>query len=112
MMADSRAHFAEIAWTHIASGAREKRVETAKSVMRIVEFSPGFLERDWCQNAHVGYVIEGNFAIQFHDSVLQYQEGDGICINAGTESEHKAVVTEVVTLFLVEPKSSASSGDC
>lgn len=91
-------------WNDVANSVREKRVETLNSTIRIVEFSPGFVERDWCQKAHVGYVISGKLKIQFRNSELRYQEGDGISIDAGAEREHRAIVTEVVTLFLVEPK--------
>jgi quercetin dioxygenase-like cupin family protein len=111
-MANQLVHFDELAWENIASGAREKRVETAHSVLRLVQFSPGFVETAWCQQAHIGYVVGGALTIQFRDSMLQYQEGDGLCINAGAASEHKAVVTEAVTLFLVEPKWSTRNEGC
>lgn len=91
-------------WQDVVVGVREKRVETLQSTIRIVEFSPGFVERDWCQQAHLGYVIRGELGIQFRDRELRFREGDGICIEAGAEFEHKAIVTEVVTLLLVEPK--------
>lgn len=95
--------FANAPWEPIAIGARQKRVETADSVLRLVELSPGFVEGDWCRKAHVGYVVSGSLAIEFRDGLLRYREGDGLGIRAGEESEHKAVVTEAVTLFLVEP---------
>ena len=104
-MAAQLIHFARLTWKHIANGAREKRIESPTFIFRLVEFSPGFIEHEWCQKAHFGYVISGKFAITFRDETVQYQQGDGICINAGRESEHKAVVTEVVQLFLVEPVS-------
>ncbi len=101
-MNEPLARFADIAWDEVAPGAREKRVDVVGAAMRIVEFAPGFTERVWCQKTHVGYVIDGEFSIQFRDTVVRYQKGDGIYINSGVESEHKAVVNEVVTLFLVE----------
>ncbi|MCA9264068.1 MAG: cupin domain-containing protein, partial [Planctomycetales bacterium] len=100
------AKFADMAWTDIATGVREKRIESPRHTMRLVEFSPGFIERDWCQKSHFGYVLSGELAIQFRDNTVRYQQGDGICIDAGAESEHKAIVTEVVILFLVEPTLS------
>jgi len=47
-MYESLIRFADAEWTDLASGAREKRVKTAKSILRIVEFSSGFIEHDWC----------------------------------------------------------------
>ena len=46
-MYESLIRFADAEWADVAPGAREKRVKTAKSILRIVEFSSGFVEHDW-----------------------------------------------------------------
>ncbi|MCA9215597.1 MAG: hypothetical protein KDB27_21175 [Planctomycetales bacterium] len=106
-MAAQLIQFAKMAWENIATGAREKRIESPGFTLRLVEFSPGFIEHTWCQKAHLGYIISGNLAIQFRDGTVLYQQGDGICINAGCESEHKAIVTEGVQCFSLSKSAPA-----
>ncbi len=96
------ARFDDITWVEVAAGAREKRFQSGPNVCRLLELSTRFVELEWCQNAHFGYVINGQFSIEFRDQVTHYRGGDGICIHAGAASEHKAAVSDKVTLFLVE----------
>ena len=95
--------FADLPWVEVAPGAREKRFTDAHQTIRLVQFSPPFQEIDSCTKAHVGFVVRGEFAIEFTDSRVQFREGDGLSIPTGPATAHHAIVTQEVTLFLVEP---------
>jgi len=94
--------FDDIDWVVVGPHAREKRSRSVDQACRILQLAPGFKEADWCQKAHAGYVIDGHFSIEFRDRVIQYRADDGFCIQSGIESEHRAIVENTVTLFLVE----------
>lgn len=94
--------FQSLPWVSIAPGAREKRVAEKDFVLRLVEFSPPFVEEHWCINGHWGYVLAGGFAIEFRDRIESLRAGDGILIPAGNANAHKAIVRQTVLLLLME----------
>ncbi|TWU59951.1 Cupin domain protein [Rubripirellula tenax] len=98
----ARINFQLLPWVDLAPGAREKRVAHSEGVLRLVEFSPPFIEDDWCVKGHCGYVLDGQFSIQFGDRVEILQAGDGILIPAGQSNAHKAIVQQPVLLLLME----------
>lgn len=108
-MTDPLICFREIPWAEIAPGAREKRVIRGAQVLRLIEFAPTFREIQWCTKQHLGFVIEGEFAIEFTNGLIRFCQGDGIAIPAGEAAEHRAVVDSSVTLFLVETTSTPQS---
>ncbi len=96
--------FAEIPWTEIAPGAREKAFQSNFKTVRLLQLSPGFEESDWCRRQHIGFVLAGSLEIRFANRVVVYQQGDGISIAAGEISQHRAIVgEEPVTMFLIDP---------
>ncbi len=102
-MNDVLKRFADLPWVEIAPGAKEKRFTEANQTIRLVQFSPPFQETDACAKAHVGFVVSGEFSIEFSDFRVQFREGDALSIPAGSASAHRAIVTQELTLFLVEP---------
>ncbi|WP_442511863.1 phosrestin [Novipirellula sp. SH528] len=101
-MNDALIRFADLPWIEIAPGAREKRFTDATQVLRLVQFSPPFQESEPCIKAHVGFVVSGEFSVEFTDSSVHFREGDALSITAGPATAHRAIVTQEVTLFLVE----------
>ena len=101
----SLAPFQEMPWVDVAPFAREKRVDCQTHTLRLVEFQRGFVEHDWCEKSHYGYVVDGRFTVQFDHSLVEYAKGDGIYISPGFESRHKAIVEDEVVVFLVEPRT-------
>jgi len=68
-----------------------------------VEFTSEFVEPQWCEKGHIGFVLSGTLEITFRDQVILYPEGSGIFIAPGLASAHKGrAVTPVVRLVLVE----------
>lgn len=84
-----------------AEGVRCQTVLRGGHQLRIVEFTPGFRETEWCNKAHLGYILTGQMEIEFSDSVEVFTAGDALIIEGG--DKHRArVVDGPVRIFLVE----------
>ena len=102
-METHRALFGSMEWQSLIHGARFKVFRNGSKQLRLVEFTNEFIEPDWCEKGHVGFVIQGELEIDFHGSIVRYPEGSGIFIQSGSADRHKArSVTPTVLLFLVE----------
>jgi hypothetical protein len=101
--ADHRVAFDSLPWDTLAPGARHKIFRAGDTVLRLLEFSHGFVEPDWCRRGHVGYVLAGDLDVDFHGKLEHFSAGDGVLIPPGEAHRHKAiVVSDVVRLVLVE----------
>ncbi|GHV10614.1 hypothetical protein FACS1894219_00410 [Clostridia bacterium] len=87
---------------------RTKAVNSVNVQIRLVEFSAGFIESEWCKKGHAGYVLDGEFAIDFIGKSERYKKGDIFLITGGEADKHKAVLKdgEKVTLLLFEEVES------
>jgi quercetin dioxygenase-like cupin family protein len=95
--------FEALEWQHLLPGARAKVHRDGSKQLRLVEFTAEFVEPDWCEKGHIGFVLSGTLEIDFRDQVILYPDGSGILIPPGPLSAHKArSVTPVVRLLLVE----------
>ena len=96
--------FDELEWTNAGVGVRYKAFVHGNQRLRLVEFSEGFVEQDWCTYGHAGIVLAGSFAIDYTGNMERYGEGDVIFIPHGEDDRHKAVLGkgEKVTLLLFE----------
>jgi quercetin dioxygenase-like cupin family protein len=67
----------------------------------MVEFSSEFVEPDWCEKGHIGFVLDGTLEVSFKTHAVVYPAGSGLFIPPG--SAHKArSLTTTVHLVLVE----------
>jgi len=96
--------FDKMLWNEPAKGMRTKAFVSGKQQLILLEFSDGFIEPDWCQKGHAGYVLEGEFSIDYNGIIERYKKGDIIFIPSGEESKHKAILGkgEKATLLLFE----------
>jgi quercetin dioxygenase-like cupin family protein len=95
--------FDTLEWQAPLPGARFKVHRANGKQIRLVEFTPEFVEPDWCEKGHVGMVLEGTIEVGFRGETVVYQAGDGVFIPAGASGGHKArSLTPVVRLVLVE----------
>jgi quercetin dioxygenase-like cupin family protein len=99
-----RVSFDEIQWAEPAEGLRVKSFVNGSRQIRLVEFSEGFTEPDWCRKGHAGIVLEGTFSIEYNGVLERYTKGDVIFIPEGEQAKHKAILVknEKVTLLLFE----------
>lgn len=96
--------FDNIGWTNAGVGVRYKAFVNGNQRLRLVEFSDGFIEPDWCTHGHAGIVLDGSFVTDFNGSIERHNKGDVIFISNGEADKHKAVLGkgEKVLLLLFE----------
>ncbi len=96
-------NFDVLEWQSPLPGARFKVHRSGGKQIRLVEFTSEFVEPRWCEKGHVGLVLEGSLEVDFRGGLVTYQKDEGIFIQSGPESAHKArSLTQVVRLVLVE----------
>lgn len=99
----SRIDFNGLDWSSPAPGVREKAAAVGKQRLRLVEFTPEFVEEDWCRRGHIGYMLDGELEIVFDDHTIRLSKGDGLFIEGGEASRHKATaLTPVARVLLVD----------
>jgi quercetin dioxygenase-like cupin family protein len=84
--------FIENEWSNTGVGVRSKKYVSGTKRIRLVEFTYGFVEPDWCIKGHIGYVLEGVCSIDFNGTIIRLSEGDGLWIEEGEENRHKLIV--------------------
>lgn len=72
--------FEKLDWNSTAKGIRFKAFVSGNQRLRLVEFSEGFIEQDWCLNGHAGYVLEGGFSIDFNGRTEHFKKGGTLFI--------------------------------
>ena len=101
-MNELRVDFKRLDWQVGSSGVRFKAAARDDKQLRVVEIDPD-IQQDWCVTGHVGYVLQGNLEIEFHDGTKRFGAGDGFIIRAGEAERHKPkAMGSVVKLVLVE----------
>jgi quercetin dioxygenase-like cupin family protein len=95
--------FGIIPWESPVTGLRFKAVSEEGRRVRLVEYTAD-MEPHWCDNGHMGLVLEGTFEIEFPGETLVFESGDGVFIPSGNEHRHKARVLsgQVRALFVEE----------
>jgi quercetin dioxygenase-like cupin family protein len=95
--------FAALPWLSPAPGVRQKSFTQGRTRLRLVEFTDAFVEPEWCRHGHLGYVLSGEFAIDFNGTVHTFRAGDALVIPAGEAHQHRHHATpKPAKLFLVE----------
>ena len=98
-----RINFDELKWDEKSAGMRVKRVMCHGKQLRLVEIGSDSGEAEWCEEGHVGYILEGELETNVNGSVVRLSAGDGLFIPAGNKYRHKSkAVSSFVRLILVE----------
>jgi quercetin dioxygenase-like cupin family protein len=94
--------FDSMEWESPTTGVRFKAISSGGRQLRMVEFTPA-MEPHWCENGHIGVVLEGEFEIKFDGDIVTYKSGDGVFIPSGSEHRHMGkALTDVVRVVFVE----------
>ena len=102
MTVQYKAEFDTIAWESPLAGVRHKVLDQNGVRLRLVEYSTA-MPPHWCEKGHYGYLIEGQFEIEYSTEKVVYGPGDGIFIPEGPEHSHRArALTEKVLVFFTE----------
>jgi hypothetical protein len=70
--------FDALSWESLVPGARFKVFRHGGKQLRIVEFTREFVEPQWCEKGHFGFVIKGELEVDFRGKLVRYAEGSGI----------------------------------
>jgi mannose-6-phosphate isomerase-like protein (cupin superfamily) len=84
-------------------GLRFKALSQGGRRIRLVEYTEA-MEPHWCENGHIGVILDGTFEIEFADEAIVFEEGSGVFIPSGHAHRHRARVLEgpVHALFVEE----------
>jgi len=92
--------FPTMPWQPGAHPLERKKHDTSHSVT-ILEFEPGFLDPNWCERGHVGYVLSGSVRLEYEKEATFLGEGEAFVIGAGTRHRASNPGTVTVRLFVV-----------
>jgi quercetin dioxygenase-like cupin family protein len=94
--------FEKLEWESPIDGVRHKYIEQNNFRMRLVEYSKE-MPLHWCEKGHYGYLIDGQMQIEFAESKIIYNQGDGIFIPDGHEHRHRGkTISDKVLVFFIE----------
>lgn len=69
---------------------------------RILELPPGFKEENWCLKGHDGYVLQGEFVIEFEDREVSCKPGMGFAIPDGDPHRSRGLDDAPTVVFVVD----------
>ena len=101
-MAEHLIKFSEYKWENAMDGVRCKVYRHGGKQLRLVEYTSEMTPH-WCDKGHYGYILEGEFEIEYPGETVLYKAGDGVFIPEGDEHRHRArVISESVRAVFVE----------
>lgn len=100
-MADKLICFESMDWEKPNEGVEQKVYSNGNKKLRLLKFKDNFIEREWCLNGHVGFVIKGEMKIDFNGEIKSYKKGDGLWINKGKDSKHKVIIDKGKEIELI-----------
>ena len=101
-MSQYKVDFNSIPWETPMDGLRFRAFQQGDKQLRLVEYTRDMVPH-WCEKGHVGYVLDGEFEIQFERQTVVFQAGDGVFIPPGPEHKHMGKTrTDVVRVVFVE----------
>ena len=102
MTVQYKVDFDQLDWEVPFEGIRHKYLDQGNLRVRLVEYSKE-VPPHWCEKAHYGYLIDGQFKIEYEKSAIIYNPGDGIYIPPGPAHKHRATaITDTVRVFFIE----------
>ena len=96
-----RIDFGALKWQTPVPGARYKAVQQGNRRLRLLEFTKGFIEPDWCTSGHVGYVLEGILRLWIEEERYDLFPGDSIHFMATVKHRLENPGTKAVTALWV-----------
>jgi len=92
----------DLNWEKPLKGVKCKIFKQGEKQLRFVVYSKE-MPLHWCEKGHFGYILDGEFEIEYEHEKVIYQTGDGVFIPDGKEHRHRAkVLSEYVKVIFVE----------
>jgi len=91
-----------LAWETPARGLKARTFRRGTVRIRLLEFSPGFVEPAWCRKAHQVYVLAGGCTLQFPDRDLRLKAGQVVCLPSGLRHKVRVRPGERASLLVFD----------
>jgi quercetin dioxygenase-like cupin family protein len=102
-MSDFKVDFSSMSWDDGRPGVRQKIFRSGTRQVRLVEFQTAEGFDGWCEEGHIGYVLEGGLQIDVRGELISFVKGDALFIPSGTATAHRAVtIVPGTRLFMTE----------
>ena len=103
-MSGMRVDFATIAWDGWANElpARFKVARDGGQQVRLIELGPGWVEPDWCEKGHAGFVVSGTYVQDIEDATWVMRQGQGFILPPGTRHRSRNTGSLPCVLFVVD----------
>jgi hypothetical protein len=84
--------FHETALAPEAPGIASRAVVVGGVRWAVVQYEPGVLREEWCDEGHSGYVVDGDVAYEFRDGrpALEVRAGEGFKLAEGSGHRGRA----------------------
>jgi quercetin dioxygenase-like cupin family protein len=99
-MAFTRVPFGSMPWEQGAHRFEKKKTLLGRGV-GLLEFAPGFSDPEWCERAHVLYVLEGMLELEFDEGIATLSAGQCGVLDRGTRHRAKNPGDERAVVFVV-----------
>lgn len=96
-------------WQKPGAEGRVKMMFVGDKRIRILELPAGFREENWCEKGHVGYVLQGQFTIEFRNHEVACGPGMGFVIPDGDPHRSRGLPGDPTTVFVVDDASPAAA---
>lgn len=118
-MTGKQVDFATLAWDGWASDvpARIKAAQAQGQRVRLIELGPGFVEPQWCEKGHAGYVVSGQYVTDLDGDTWTLHAGQGFILPAGTRHRSRNTGAMPAIVFVVDldaspaPASASATDD-
>ena len=100
-MTDNLIHFENLDWERPKEGVEQKVYSVGNERLRLLRFQDSFIEKEWCFDGHIGFVLQGEMKIDFNGTIKNYKKGDGLWINEGESSKHKVIIEKGKQIELI-----------
>lgn len=94
-------------WQKPGAEGRVKMTHIGEKRVRILELPAGFSEEEWCVRGHVGYVLKGQFTIEFQGHEVTCGPGMGFVIPDGDPHRSRGLPGDPTTVFVVDEVPAA-----
>jgi quercetin dioxygenase-like cupin family protein len=112
-MAGRQVDFTTLDWEGWASEvpARVKLAIAEGQRVRLIEMGPGFVEPQWCEKGHAGYVVRGEYVTDLDDATWTMRTGQGFILPPGTRHRSRNTGSLPATVFIVDLDAAPASED-
>jgi cupin superfamily acireductone dioxygenase involved in methionine salvage len=93
--------FSTMEWESVYLGQRQKSYDAGKVRLRLVELTDAYGEEAWCEQEHIGFILDGRITIEYEGKSISFRKGDRISIPSGVTHRHKGRIEKGETVQMI-----------